>query len=259
MAAARPSRLRRLGSELLIFGAVMLLAVAALQLLLALRVVAMVWIDPSSTAFQRSQIARLLVRDGHLAWHQAWQPLERLGSALPRAVLASEDAGFFQHRGIDWEAVQRARQRNALGVRAGGSTITQQLAKNLFLSGERTLLRKGQEAVIAVTLDAVLDKHRILEIYLNSVEWGEGVFGAAAASAHYYRKPPQQLQTEQAARLAVMLPAPRRFEQRPDSPYLARQAQVIAARSAQVPWPARTAPQPAPATRRPSKEPHVRP
>ncbi len=112
----------------------------------------------------------------------------------------------------------------------GGSTITQQLAKNLFLSGERTLLRKGQEMLITLMLEAALPKQRILEIYLNSVEWGEGVFGAQAAAQHYFRKPAAQLSAGESARLAVMLPRPRYFEKLPNSPYLAERTEVIVGR-----------------------------
>ena len=119
----------------------------------------------------------------------------------------------------------------------GGSTITQQLAKNLFLSGERTLLRKGQEFVLTLMLEQLLSKQRILEIYLNSVEWGEGVFGAEAAAQHYFRKPSAQLSAYEAARLAVMLPRPRYYEKLPNSGYLASRAEVIAGRmgGAQLP------------------------
>ena len=112
----------------------------------------------------------------------------------------------------------------------GGSTITQQLAKNLFLSGERHLLRKGQEMLLTLILETMLPKRRILEIYLNNVEWGEGVFGAEAAAQHYFRKPAAQLSAWEAARLAVMLPRPRYFEKLPNSPYLAERAEVIVAR-----------------------------
>jgi len=119
----------------------------------------------------------------------------------------------------------------------GGSTITQQLAKNLFLSGERTLLRKGQELVLTLLLEALLGKERILEIYLNSVEWGEGVFGAEAAAQHYYRKPAARLSAYEAARLAVMLPRPKYFETRPNSGYLASRAGTIVARMGGVELP----------------------
>jgi monofunctional glycosyltransferase len=119
----------------------------------------------------------------------------------------------------------------------GGSTITQQLAKNLFLSGERTVLRKGQEFVLTLMLEAMLSKQRILEIYLNNVEWGEGIFGAQAAARHYFRKDASRLSPEEAARLAVMLPAPKRFEKRPGSAYIGSRAATIAARMGAVELP----------------------
>lgn len=229
----------------------LLLAIAllALQAYFLARVTLMSWLDPLSTTFQRTQAVRILQRDGRLAWNQGWMPLREMGPSLPRAVIASEDAGFTEHRGLEWDAIEKARQRNerqeararakpsgsASGDRraerlVGGSTITQQLAKNLFLSGERTYWRKGQEALIAWSLEALLSKHRILEIYLNSVEWGEGVYGARAAAEHYFGRAPDELQPLQAARLAVMLPAPRRFERLPQSPYLNSRAETIAAR-----------------------------
>ncbi len=235
--------------------ALLLIAALALQLYYLARVALMAYVDPSSSTFQRTQAVRILQRDRYLAWSQAWMPLREMGTALPRAVIASEDAGFVDHRGLEWEAIDKARERNERrgaappgpglggpGARKperlmGGSTITQQLAKNLFLSGERTYWRKGQEAVITWALEATLSKSRILEIYLNSVEWGEGIYGAKAAAAHYFRVEPSRLEPLQAARLAVMLPAPRRFEKLPQSPYLAGRAETIAARMPAVALP----------------------
>ncbi len=154
---------------------------------------------------------------------------------------------------MDWASVEKAWDRNQRAeARAerqppapgkpppkvvGGSTITQQLAKNLFLSGERTVLRKAQEFVITLMLEAILPKRRILEIYLNSVEWGEGLFGAQAAARHYFRVDAQRLSAEQAARLAVMLPAPKRFEKRPGSDYVMARSATIAARMGAVELP----------------------
>ena len=235
--------------------ALLLIAALALQLYFLARVALMAYVDPSSSTFQRTQAVRILQRDRYLAWSQAWMPLREMGTALPRAVIASEDAGFVDHRGLEWEAIDKARERNERrgaappgpglggpGARKperlmGGSTITQQLAKNLFLSGERTYWRKGQEAVITWALEATLSKSRILEIYLNSVEWGEGIYGAKAAAGHYFRVEPSRLEPLQAARLAVMLPAPRRFEKLPQSPYLAGRAETIAARMPAVALP----------------------
>ena len=232
----------------------LLLAVLALQLFFVLRIATMALLAPQSSAFQRSEAWRLVSEKDQLKWRQQWVSYEKLSEHLKRAVIASEDDSFVDHDGIDWEALEKAWQKNTRAeARAakratkpaktgrvkvvGGSTITQQLAKNLFLSGERTLLRKGQEFVITLLLEAILSKQRILEIYLNSVEWGEGVFGAEAAAQHYFRKPASELTPLEAARLAVMLPRPRYFEKLPNSSYLAERAAVIAERmpKAQLP------------------------
>lgn len=212
-----------------------MLCALALQLCFMARIALMRWVDPASSTFQRTQALRILAQHKRLPWSQEWVNLGEISPQLQRAVIASEDAPFTQHKGLDWDAIQKARQRNdqrsAAGKRLmGGSTITQQLSKNLFLSGERTVLRKSQEALIALQMELLLNKPRILEIYLNTVEWGEGVYGAQAASAHYFRIPAQQLNATQAAQLAVMLPAPRRFEKNPYSPYLMERAETIAAR-----------------------------
>ena len=218
-------------------------------------------VDPSSTTFQRSEAWRLLVDKGTVRWRREWVPDARIATHLKRAVIASEDAGFTEHSGVEWDAIEKAWERNQRAeARAerqneqldrrsarlrerssdppqrvaarvvGGSTITQQLAKNLFLGPERHLARKAQEFLITLLLEALLDKRRILEIYLNHVEWGEGVFGAEAAAQHYFRLSASQLGPWQAARLAVMLPAPKRFEKRPQSAYIGARASTIAAR-----------------------------
>jgi monofunctional glycosyltransferase len=225
-----------------------MLAVVALQLFFALRIVSMNWVAPESTSFQRSQAWLIVMRDGQLPWRQESVDMIALSKTLQRAVIASEDAAFTQHHGIWWQSLEKAWEKNArtkaqaerrtqrqpdkpVVVKVvGGSTITQQLAKNLFLSGERTLLRKGQEMVLALTLEALLSKERILEIYLNNVEWGEGVFGAEAAAQHYFRKSAARLNAWEASRLAVMLPRPRYFEKLPQSAYLTRRAETIMAR-----------------------------
>lgn len=230
------------------------LAFAGLQLFFILRIAMMAVVAPESTAFQRSEAWRIAHEGKNgLRWRQQWVPYARISNNLKRAVIASEDDGFATHDGVDWDAIEKAWQRNARAeeqaarraqagrVRpakiVGGSTITQQLAKNLFLSGERNLLRKGQEIVLTFTLEQLLSKERILEIYLNSVEWGEGVFGAEAAARHYYRKSASQLSPYEAARLAVMLPRPKHFERLPNSPYLSGRASLIVGRmgSAELP------------------------
>lgn len=233
----------------------LVLALVALQLFFVLRIAAMAWTAPESTSFQRSQAWQILKQHGQLPWRQESVAFKAMSTSLQRAVIASEDAAFTQHRGIWWQSLEKAWEKNArakaqaekraqrqpdkpVDVKiVGGSTITQQLAKNLFLSGERTLLRKGQEMVLSLTLEALLSKEQILEIYLNSVEWGEGVFGAEAAAQHYFRKSAARLNAWEAARLAVMLPRPRYFEKLAQSAYLARRAETIMARMNDVALP----------------------
>ncbi|ABM31438.1 monofunctional biosynthetic peptidoglycan transglycosylase [Paracidovorax citrulli] len=234
----------------------LLLAGVALQLFFVLRIAAMAAVDPQSTSFQRSEAWAQVAGGSGLHWRQEWVPYGRIADTLKRAVIASEDDGFASHDGVDWNAIEKAWERNARAeARAarlqdaqpgravrparirGGSTITQQLAKNLLLSGERNLLRKGQEFVLTLALEQLLSKQRILEIYLNSVEWGEGVFGAEAAAQRYFRKSASQLSAAEAARLAVMLPAPRRFEKNPGSAYLSGRTRVILGRMASAELP----------------------
>ena len=236
-----------------------MLAGLALQIYFVARIALMAVVDPESTAFERSEMWLVAKNTGSLKWRQQWVAYADLPDTLKRAVIASEDASFIEHEGVDVEALEkawdkntRAEQRAAQSANrldatradgknkgtvanrppkiVGGSTITQQLAKNLFLSGERTLLRKGQELLLTLLLERLLNKQRILEIYLNSVEWGEGIFGAEAAAQHYYRKPAARLSAYEAARLAVMLPRPKYFETRASSGYLASRASTIAAR-----------------------------
>ncbi len=190
------------------------------------------FVNPSSTNFMSLRLGELREKDPKAALKVQWAPYERVSNHLKRAVVAAEDARFSEHEGFDWEGIQKALEKNRKKgkIVAGGSTITQQLAKNLFLSASKTPWRKAQEAVITLMLEAVMDKRRILEIYLNVVEWGPGVFGAEAAARHYYGVPAAQLSAEQAARLAVLLPNPRKFGRLPDSPYLAARSQVILGR-----------------------------
>ncbi len=241
----------------------LLLSVLALQLFFLVRIALMVVVDPQSTAFQRSEAWRLVRQPGQAGWSQQWVDGDRIAETLKRAVIASEDAGFSTHGGVDWDAIRGAWQKNqraeagaekrasTVSARAaaasgklppptkvvGGSTISQQLAKNLLLSGERTVLRKAQELVLTLMLETLLSKQRILEIYLNDVEWGEGLFGAQAAARHYFRVDAAKLGAEPAARLAVMLPAPKRFEKHPASPYVTGRAATIVARMAAVDLP----------------------
>ena len=170
--------------------------------------------DPGSTSFMRIRLAELRKSDPQAELRHRWVPYERISIHLKRAVVAAEDDRFLDHDGFAWEGIERALERNAEEGRitAGGSTISQQLAKNLFLSSSRSWLRKGQEAAITMMIEATWDKRRILEVYLNVAEWGNGVFGAEAAARHYHGRPAASLGPAEAARLAVMLPNPRRYE-----------------------------------------------
>ena len=235
-----------------------LLALVLLQVYFVGRIAAMAVIAPQSTAFERSEVWRIASEHSDpasalssgLRWEQRWVPYNQISDNLKRAVIASEDDSFSQHDGVDWEALEKAWAKNAKAEQraeqrktskppkiVGGSTITQQLVKNLFFSGERSLVRKGQELVLTLLIERLLNKERILEIYLNSVEWGDGVFGAEAAAQHYFHKPASRLSAYEAARLAVMLPRPKYFEKVPNSGYLASRANTIVGRmpDAQLP------------------------
>ena len=199
------------------------------------------WVDhnPDSTRFMRQQESVLQQKDPRFKIRSQWVPYSRISNNLKRAIIASEDSHFSDHDGVDWQALQKAYDKNAQKgkVVSGGSTITQQLAKNLFLSGERSYLRKGQEFIIAYMLEFWMDKERIFEIYLNVVEWGVGVFGAEAAAQHYYGTSAAALSATQAARLAVMLPRPRFYDAHRGSAYLAGRTGLILRRmgSAELP------------------------
>jgi monofunctional biosynthetic peptidoglycan transglycosylase len=199
------------------------------------------WVNhnPGSTSFMRHQLSLLREKNPNAEIKHVWVPYNRISNNLKRAIIASEDANFSEHDGIDWQAMEKAYEKNTKKgkVVAGGSTITQQLAKNLFLSGERSYVRKGQEVIITYMLEFWMDKERIFEIYLNSVEWGVGIFGAEAAARHYYGISAAQLSPEQAARMAVMLPRPRFYDQHRGSDYLARRTALILRRmnSAELP------------------------
>lgn len=227
-------------------------ALVALQVFFVMRIALMAWWDPQSTSFQRSQAWYLWHQDYPAihAWQQQWVDYDQIALTLKQAVLTAEDDRFTGHDGIQWEAIRKAWKRNQQAQERaeqgdsvqpislhGGSTITQQLAKNLLLSGERSLLRKGQELLLTLMLESLLDKRRILEIYLNHAEWGQGVFGAQAAAQHYFGKNAGQLTAAQAARLAVMLPRPRYYESHPQSRYLQTRSRIIARRMAATPVP----------------------
>jgi monofunctional biosynthetic peptidoglycan transglycosylase len=228
-----------------------LVAWLGLQVFFLARITVMAHVAPESTSFERSEAWRIATSKDKLRWRQDWVPYAQISNHLKRAVIASEDDIFAQHDGVQWDAIEKAWAKNAKAELqasrkvqgkvapkvVGGSTITQQLAKNLFLSGERTFIRKGQEFVLTMMLESVLSKRRILEIYLNHVEWGEGIFGAEAAAQHYFQKPASQLTAWEAGRLAVMLPRPKHYQKFPQSEYLAGRTEVILSRmgGAQLP------------------------
>jgi monofunctional biosynthetic peptidoglycan transglycosylase len=199
------------------------------------------WRDhpPRETAFMAARLTELRATrpDARLAY--VWVPYARISAELKRAMIAAEDAKFVDHEGFDWEGIQLALDKNYRKGRvvAGGSTISQQLAKNLFLSAERSYWRKAEEAVLTVMLEAILDKRRILELYLNVIEWGNGVFGCEAAARRYFGTGAAALDAAQAARLAAMAPNPRYYERHPDARGLARKIAIVLARmpSAELP------------------------
>lgn len=209
-----------------------LLIVLCVQLYFFLMVCWYAQFNPRQTNMMSDQLSALRTTNPKAELKYQWVAYERISPNLKRAVIASEDANFADHDGVDWEALQKAYERNNKRhkVVGGGSTITQQLAKNLFLSGSRSYLRKGQELVIAYMLETVLSKQRILELYLNVVEYGRGIFGAEAAARHYFQTSAAALGAAQSARLAVMLPNPRYYDKHRDTSYLARRTDMIVRR-----------------------------
>jgi monofunctional biosynthetic peptidoglycan transglycosylase len=174
------------------------------------------WIkfNPATSAFMEDRLEVMQDKNPKAGLKHRWVPYKRISSNLKRALIAAEDARFVDHEGFDWEGIAKAYEKNLKKgkIVAGGSTISQQLAKNLFLSTKRTPWRKGEEALITLMLEAVMDKQRIFEIYLNIIEWGNGVFGAEAAAQHYFGVSAAQLGPEQAAKLAAMVPNPRYYD-----------------------------------------------
>ena len=187
---------------------------------------------PAETAFMAQRMDELRAKNDKAMLQYRWVPYARISPQLKRAMIAAEDARFAEHGGFDWEGIRNAFERNRKSGRVvgGGSTITQQLAKNLFLSPARSYWRKAEEAVVTVLLEALLPKQRIFELYLNVIEWGNGVFGAEAAAQRYFGIGAAQLSAVQAARLAAMTPSPRTFERRPESAYLDGRVATILAR-----------------------------
>jgi len=214
------------------------LALASICLLLAWQGWYLGWVvlwkysNPNMTRFMEIRLDELREKKPRAELRHQWQDYQKISKHLKRAVIAAEDDKFVDHEGFDWVGMQKALEKNQKKgkVVAGGSTISQQLAKNLFLSPAKTPWRKAQEAAITLMLEALWDKQRILEVYLNVVEWGDGVFGAEAAAQRYFGVSAAALGAEQAARLAVMLPAPRRYEKNPYSEFMNAHTQLILGR-----------------------------
>lgn len=222
----------------------LLLAAAAGILLYQIALFLMVlWysvMPPRLTPFMAAEQRALRAAQPDAQVRYEWVPYEQISANLKRAVIASEDANFMQHSGVEWDAIRKAWDYNRRQAekgsarRRGGSTISQQLAKNLFLSDSRSYLRKGQELILTYMIEAVMSKERILELYLNVAQWGTGVFGAQAAARHYYKQDAARLSAVQSARLASMLPNPAYYDRRRDSPYLQSRTRTISQRMRQV-------------------------
>ena len=197
------------------------------------------WVNPDTTRFMNIRLAELRVKDPKAELTKQWVAYGKISNNLKRALVVSEDDLFVHHEGFDWEGIQKAIEKNQRKGKfvAGGSTISQQLAKNLFLTPSRTPWRKAQEAIVTLMIEAVWSKQRIFEVYLNVIEWGNGVFGAEAAARHYYGISAAQLSPDQAARLAGMVPSPRFYDRNRNAPGLARKAGVILGRmpAAEIP------------------------
>jgi len=222
-----------------LLGRVFVLAVALMLIYqgwLLGHVVWWIWFNPQTTAFMDARVEVIRKKNPKAQLVHGWVPYDRISVHLKQALIAAEDAKFLDHDGFDWQAIQEAAQKNLRKgkVVAGGSTISQQLAKNLFLSGSRTPWRKLQEAVITVMIESVMSKRRILEIYLNVIEWGEGIFGAEAAARHYYGASAEWLSPWQAAELAAMVPRPRFYDRVRYTPLLEQRTLTILSRLYEV-------------------------
>ena len=213
-----------------------LLALLVLLLLYQMWIAAHIgwWVshNPSTSSFMEDRLVVMQSKNPKAGLQYTWVPYKKISSNLKRALIAAEDAKFLDHEGFDWEGIQKAYEKNLKKgkIVAGGSTISQQLAKNLFLTTKRTPWRKGEEVIITLMLEALMNKERIFEIYLNVIEWGNGVFGAEAAAQHYYHVSAAQLSAEEAAKLAAMVPNPRYYDTHREAPGMLRKSGIILSR-----------------------------
>lgn len=212
--------------------AFLLVWIVVYQLWIFLHIVWWIKFNPSTSAFMEDRLAVIQEKNPDAELKYKWVDYPKISNHLKRAVIASEDAKFVNHEGFDWEGIEKAYEKNLKKGKlvAGGSTISQQLAKNLFLSSKRTPWRKAEEAIITLMLENILSKRRILEVYLNVIEWGNGVFGAEAAARHYFKTSASGLNRQQAAKLAAMVPNPRFYDDHRNTRYLNRRTATIQAR-----------------------------
>lgn len=210
--------------------------VIAYESVIFARVVWLRWDNPTSTAFMDAERERLIEKGQSSKIRQTWVSYGAIALSAKQAVIAAEDSGFTQHDGVEWEAIEKAAKENLKQgkIRRGGSTITMQLAKNLFLSSEKSYLRKTQEFIITGMLEVALTKRRILELYLNTAEWGVGVFGIEAAAWHYFERSASELDALQAAWLASVLPSPKRADRNRNLEWISERSLIILERMPKV-------------------------
>ncbi|MGZ8250826.1 MAG: monofunctional biosynthetic peptidoglycan transglycosylase [Methylophilaceae bacterium] len=213
---------------------VFIVLVVAYQLWIFLHIFWWINHNPSSSAFMEDRLEILQQKNPDAELKYRWVDYKKISPHLKRAVIAAEDAKFVDHEGFDWQGIQKAYEKNLKKgkIVAGGSTISQQLAKNLFLSTKRTPWRKLEEVMITLMLEKMMTKRRILEIYLNVIEWGNGVFGAEAAARHYFKTSASALTPGQSAKLAAMVPNPRFYDDHRNPRGLQRKTNIIQARMA---------------------------
>lgn len=206
-----------------------LLLLIAYQLWIFIHICWWINFNPSTSAFMEDRLEILQEKNPNAEIKHRWVPYQKISPNLKRALIAAEDGKFVDHEGFDWDGIQKAYEKNLKKhkVVAGGSTISQQLAKNLFLSTKRTPWRKLEEAMITVMLESTMSKRRIFEIYLNVIEWGNGIFGAEAAARHYFGISARNLSALQAAKLAAMVPNPRYYDKHQGAPGLNRKTGII--------------------------------
>lgn len=235
----RPRRPLRIGRLLVAGLGLLLLAFIGVQLIILAQVVNLRHHHPDSSAFMREQLAQLQAKRPRAQLQFQWREFAAISPYIKQAVISAEDTTFMTNDGFDWRGIRDALEKNleAGEFVAGGSTLTQQLAKNLFLSGRRTLVRKGEESIISVMLTAVLSKQRILTLYLNYAQWGRYVFGIEAAARHYYGISAAQLNRWQAARLAAMLPNPEFYDRVGNTAWLLKKTGIITRRMPRVAYP----------------------